>query len=208
TSQGSGKFWSAGLVFHDGGRRFRVSQNFALRINHCSPGACGLPLLRHNFLEVVLPVGVNPVREHYSFLTKIALYFLAKRSFPRAANGKIKGCGGRGNNEHEGSQQLEENPIPHFGASIDLNIADLHRRLRQWPLKTSQHRLYPSDQLARTERLRNVIVRAQLQTQYAVGLSALGGEKHDRSRRKRGYVTNLPAELKSIFSRHHDIQNE
>src|SRR5438094_323692 len=97
--------------------RFGVSQNLALRIDNRGPGACGLPLLRHNFLEVVLPVGVNPVREHYSFLTKIALYFLAKRSFPRAANGKIKGCGGRGNNEHEGSQQLEENPIPHFGAS-------------------------------------------------------------------------------------------
>ncbi len=69
TSQGSGKFWSAGLVFHDGGRRFRVSQNFALRINHCSPGACGLPLLRHNFLEVVLPVGVNPVRERFASIT-------------------------------------------------------------------------------------------------------------------------------------------
>ena len=75
--QGSGKFWRAGLVFQGGGRRFRVSQNFALRINNCSPRACGLPLLRHNILEVMPAVGVNPVREHYGFLTEIALYFLA-----------------------------------------------------------------------------------------------------------------------------------
>src|SRR5438876_10262385 len=115
--QGSGKFWRADVVFRGRRRRFGVSQNLALRIDNRGPRACGLPLLRHNILEVICAVGVNPVREHYRFLTQIALYYLAKRSFPRAANGKVKGCSSRGNNEHEGSQQLEENPIPHFGAS-------------------------------------------------------------------------------------------
>src|SRR5438094_8213575 len=69
TSQGSGKCWSAGLVFHEGGRRFRVSQNFALRINHCSPGACGLPLLSRSCVEVVLPVVGKSVREAYRVST-------------------------------------------------------------------------------------------------------------------------------------------
>ena len=77
TSQGSVKFWRAGLIFRGRRRRFGVSQNLALRINNCSPRACGLPLLRHNILEVMPAVGVNPVREHYGFLTEIALYFLA-----------------------------------------------------------------------------------------------------------------------------------
>src|SRR5437660_11947627 len=69
TSQGSGKFWSAGLVFHDGGRRFRVSQNFALRINHCSPGGCGLPLLWRYFLVVVLRVVATRVTQSTTIST-------------------------------------------------------------------------------------------------------------------------------------------
>src|SRR5438034_10631852 len=86
TSQGSVKFWRAGLIFRGRRRRFGVSQNLALRINNCSPRACGLPLLRHNILEVMSAAGVNPVRDHDGFLTEIAVYFLPKPSVPRPVN--------------------------------------------------------------------------------------------------------------------------
>ena len=62
-------------------------------------------------------ISVYPMREQDSFLSEVALDFLAERLFPGAANGEIQSDHSCGDYEHKNREQLEKNSTPHLGTS-------------------------------------------------------------------------------------------
>ena len=68
-----------------------------------------------------------------------------------------------------------------------------------------KHRLDPRDQLARTERLHHVVVRADLEADDAVHLGAHGRQHDDR---RPVSLAQLLAENKPAIARHHEIEHD
>jgi hypothetical protein len=70
--------------------------------------------------------------------------------------------------------------------------------------RTAQHSLDSRDQLARTERLHDIIVRANLEADDAVDLRAHSGQHDDR---RPILLAQLLAEHKPAFAGHHEIED-
>ena len=64
--------------------------------------------------------------------------------------------------------------------------------------------LMAGEQLARVERLGNVVVRPDLQAHDAVRLLAHGGQQDDRDA---GRLAQVPAEREAVLARHHDVEH-
>src|SRR5260221_133677 len=70
----------------------------------------------------------------------------------------------------------------------------------------SKKSFYPRDELANAERLCQVVVGTELQSQDLVDLCGLRGEHKNRHRRM--LRSNAFAELQSAASRHYDIEDD
>src|SRR5438094_1883830 len=69
----------------------------------------------------------------------------------------------------------------------------------------AQDDVHPCDEFARAERLGDIVVAADLQTQHAIDLVVAGGEKQDRNVRG---LSDFPADVQAVEFRHADIQND
>ena len=70
--------------------------------------------------------------------------------------------------------------------------------------RPAQHGANPRQQFACLERLRQIVVGAQLQADDAVGLIAARGQHHHRQVRAAAY---LPAHVEAIAVRQHEVEN-
>src|SRR5437588_10189250 len=96
----------------------------------------------------------------------------------------------------------------HHGPRIDVDFADAHRSGRERPFKAPQYRFHSGHQLARTKRLRDVVIAAEFKPQDAVGFTTFGSEKDDWSHGYSRRLTNTAAELQTIAARNHDVEEE
>src|SRR5690242_6736809 len=117
SAEGGDELGAMGMVFHGGGFSLGVGEHLALGVDDGGASSGGLAFLGSDVLQVVLAVGINPVREENGFLGEIALDFLAQLQFPGAPDGKVESDGSGKNDEDKKGQQLEENPISHLAAS-------------------------------------------------------------------------------------------
>src|SRR5499427_6529104 len=113
-------------------------------------------------------------------------------------------------------QHLEELEL--HGGEVEVRCADrramprlveLHAAAFGGALTTSraaQHRLYASDDLARTEGLADIVVGAQLQAEQAVDLLDAGRD-HDDRQLARGRAQRL-ADLQPALARQHQVQQD
>ena len=69
----------------------------------------------------------------------------------------------------------------------------------------AQHRIDPGQQFTRVERLGEIVVRADFETDDAIGLVPLGGE-HDHRRLRLG--THLAAQFETADAGQHDVEND
>jgi hypothetical protein len=69
----------------------------------------------------------------------------------------------------------------------------------------TQDDVHPCDEFARAEGLGDIVVAADLQTQYAIDLVVAGGEKKDRHVRG---LSDFAADVQAVEFRHADIQND
>jgi hypothetical protein len=72
----------------------------------------------------------------------------------------------------------------------------------------TKHGAHPKDQLARTERLRDVVIRAQLETHDAINLVGLGGQQDDRESSRILLRPNYPQDLSPGEAGHHDVEDD
>ncbi len=89
---------------------------------------------------------------------------------------------------------------------IDFFKAD-DRRSRG-PLEAPQHGLDAGHQLTGSERLGDVIVRAQLQAKNAIVFARAGGEENDGNRGKAGMATQTAAHIETISAGNHDVEKK
>src|SRR6185437_11003097 len=94
------------------------------------------------------------------------------------------------------------------GIGINLDGACRDLRFVQRLLKAAQNGFYPGHQFARAEWLRNVVIGAQLKTVDAVRFRALRRQKNNRSCRESAGLPDLPTQLHTISSGHHDVEEE
>jgi len=83
-----------------------------------------------------------------------------------------------------------------------------NRSWRERAFEAAQHGFYSRHEFARAERLGNVIVGAEFESQDAVGFAAFCGEKNDWDHGQRLHLSDLAAELQPVFPRDHDVKNE
>src|SRR5208282_2247721 len=92
---------------------------------------------------------------------------------------------------------------------IDSQHANLEKFFRRRArLRAAQQRLDARHEFARTERFRDVIIRAQLEAHYAVRFFALGCENQDRQAIQAGVLAYLLADFKPGKLRQHEIEDE
>jgi hypothetical protein len=106
-----------------------------------------------------------------------------------------------------GGNGLPANGQDH-GGGVDGDISDFERTGWQGALKAAQHGLDAGYKFARTERLDDVVISADLEAEDAVGFAALGGEKNHRHRCEAGSLTHSAAKFKTVFARDHNIKHE
>src|SRR5262249_24551364 len=97
-----------------------------------------------------------------------------------------------------------------FTAPLSPQTAEVTRvvrgRLRQvFAVRPPQHRLPPSHHLTRTQRLRDVVVGAHLETDHGIDLRGPGGEHDDGDRVGGLGAAQPPAHLEAVGARQHDI---
>ncbi len=68
-------------------------------------------------------------------------------------------------------------------------------------LETAQHSFNASDEFSRTERLGNVVVGAEFETEHAVGFAALGGQENHRDGREAGSLADGATNFEAVFAR-------
>ena len=78
--------------------------------------------------------------------------------------------------------------------AVDLDVADQRprRAVAGGPSVAAQDGLHPGDELARRERLGDVVVGAELEPEHAVDLVVAGGQHDDRQRRRRPGSAGTP----------------
>jgi hypothetical protein len=79
------------------------------------------------------------------------------------------------------------------------------RRRRGWPAIASEHGFDSRLELPQAERLRQIIVGAEFQSEDAIGLLTARGDHDDRDVE---LLMQPPAERQAILSRQHDVQND
>ena len=72
-------------------------------------------------------------------------------------------------------------------------------------VRPAQHGLQPGRQLARRERLRDVVVGADLEAEHAVDLLVARGQHHDR---EIGAVADLAADVEAVDARQADVEDD
>ena len=80
----------------------------------------------------------------------------------------------------------------------------MQRRPRSRP-RPAQYRLYARDELARFERLTDIVVSTHLQARYSIDDVAAGGQHDDRNL---AGLADLPADIEAIAARQHDVQQQ
>ena len=63
-------------------------------------------------------------------------------------------------------------------------------------------------ELARTERLGDVIVRSELESQHPIHLGRPGRQHDDRDAAERVVLAELPADLEPVGSRQHEVEHD
>ena len=88
---------------------------------------------------------------------------------------------------------------------LQLDIANLDRRIyRNWPLSSSpQHGSDSGEQFMRSQRLRNIVVGACVQTSYAIAF-VVACRQHDYGHR--APLSQPLQNMKSIQDREHDVE--
>ena len=71
--------------------------------------------------------------------------------------------------------------------------------------RAAEHRAHPREQLPRIERLRNVVVGAELEPDDTVGVVPFGGQHHDRDLVIRA---DPPADLEPVDARQHHVEED
>jgi hypothetical protein len=79
------------------------------------------------------------------------------------------------------------------------------RKVRAVAPLMAQHRVDPRQQLARIERLGQVVVRSHFQSENAIDVLAARGEHDDRYLRFRAH---LAAQAEAVFTRQHHVEDE
>ncbi len=87
----------------------------------------------------------------------------------------------------------------HFGVAEAEHVRRLHDR-------ASQHRLDARAQLARVERLGDVVVGAELEPHDLLGVVRPGGEDDDR--RAAAAAAQLATDLEAVLARQHDVEQD
>ena len=105
------------MVFHADGVRLGIGQDLAGGIDDSDARAGGLRFLSGDIGERVAAVGFDAVGEKLGFLDEVAFDLCAQGSLPGAADHDIENYGGGDDDDQKGRQQLEENPVCHFGSS-------------------------------------------------------------------------------------------
>ena len=104
----------------------------------------------------------------------------------------------------EGDGATRDPRLPASGVDLDSADGDDVGRLAAGAFGAAQDGFHPGDDLARRERLGDVVVGAQLEAEHAVDLGAARGE-HDH-----GHVdaaaAELPADVPAAHPGHHDVE--
>src|SRR5262249_44487783 len=94
---------------------------------------------------------------------------------------------------------------PDFVTSeINLNVSELKPLSHRWTRRAAKHRLNPRDEFARTERLCDVIVRAETESQNFVLFLAARGQQNDW--RARTGSPQLAADCEAVSAGKHHVQ--
>ena len=75
-------------------------------------------------------------------------------------------------------------------------------------LRAAQQRAHARDELVRAERLRQVVVGAELETDDALGFLGAGGEHDDRDRGGRLVRAHDAADLEAVDVRQHQVEHD
>ena len=94
------------------------------------------------------------------------------------------------------------------GRGIDLDVADFHGAGRQRALEAAQHGFHAGNEFARAERLGDVVVGAEFESEDAVGFAAFRGQKNYRDRGQACSLADGAAEFEAVFAGDHDVENE
>ena len=94
------------------------------------------------------------------------------------------------------------------GRGIDFDFADFHGAGRQRALEAAQHGLDAGDEFARAERLGDVVVGAEFESEDAVGFAALCGQKNYGHGGEAGRLANGAANFQAVFAGDHDVEHE
>src|SRR5262249_31770069 len=97
-----------------------------------------------------------------------------------------------------------------IGVEVEPQAAALERVVR-WRyvlgIGAAEHGADARDELARAERLRHVVVGADLEAEHAIDLGGLCGE-HDHGQRAAGRGAETPADLEAVHSREHQVEDD
>jgi hypothetical protein len=111
------EFFALTVVLHRTSVGFGVGEYFACRINNGGACAGGLAFLRSDVLQSVLVIGLDSVCEQACLRGQAPLNFIAQRRFPGPADGDVQCDCRHQDHARKHQQQLEEDPVGHFGAS-------------------------------------------------------------------------------------------
>ena len=106
-----------------------------------------------------------------------------------------------------GGDGLSANRENHCGG-IDSDVSNFERTGRKRALEAAQHGFDTGDEFARAERLRDVVVRSDLETKHTIRLAAFCREKNHRHGGETGSLADGAAEFESIFAGNHYIEHE
>ena len=94
------------------------------------------------------------------------------------------------------------------GGRIDFNVADLERAGWKRTLKTAEHGLHASDELAWAERLGDVIVSSDFKAKDAVSFAALGGQENYGYGCEALSLADGTAQFQTVLAGDHDVEHE
>jgi hypothetical protein len=94
------------------------------------------------------------------------------------------------------------------GTAIDDEIAVTNDLGSERTFKSSKNGLDAGDEFARAERLWNVIVGAEFESEDAIGFATFGGEKDHGRHGESRILTDSATKLETVSTGNHDVENE
>ena len=88
------------------------------------------------------------------------------------------------------------------------DLADFHGARRKRAFEAAQNGPHAGDQFARAERLGDVIVGAEFESQDTVRFAAFGGKENHRDRGQTDGLTNGAANFQTVPARNHDVEDK